>query len=73
MCTSTSPSTPRFNSELSFCQIAFIGPDPHAVQAMGDKIESKKLAKEAGVSMVPGFLDVIKDAEAQLKGIYRVV
>src|SRR5690349_23522593 len=52
----------KFAEGLKKAKIAFIGPDPHAVQAMGDKIESKKLAKEAGVSMVPGFLDVIKDA-----------
>jgi propionyl-CoA carboxylase alpha chain len=36
--------------------IAFIGPPPNAIAAMGDKIESKKLAKEAGVNVVPGFL-----------------
>ncbi|MGD9662610.1 MAG: acetyl-CoA carboxylase biotin carboxylase subunit [Porticoccaceae bacterium] len=43
--------------------IAFIGPGSHAIAAMGDKIESKKLAKEAGVNTVPGYLGVIKDAE----------
>ncbi|MDQ7246057.1 acetyl-CoA carboxylase biotin carboxylase subunit [Dongia sedimenti] len=57
----------KFAEALKKAKIAFIGPDPHAVQAMGDKIESKKLAKEAGVSMVPGFLDVIKDAEHCVK------
>ncbi|HZF94518.1 MAG TPA: acetyl/propionyl/methylcrotonyl-CoA carboxylase subunit alpha [Allosphingosinicella sp.] len=36
--------------------IAFIGPPPNAIAAMGDKIESKKLAKAAGVNVVPGFL-----------------
>ena len=35
--------------------IAFIGPPPNAIAAMGDKIESKKLAKAAGVNVVPGF------------------
>ena len=34
---------------------------------MGDKIESKKLAKEAGVSSVPGYLGVIKDADEAVK------
>ncbi|MBK1666252.1 acetyl/propionyl-CoA carboxylase subunit alpha [Rhodospirillum rubrum] len=43
--------------------IAFIGPDALAIQAMGDKIESKKLAAKAGVSTVPGYMGVIKDAE----------
>jgi propionyl-CoA carboxylase alpha chain len=57
----------KFAEALKKAKITFIGPDPHAVQAMGDKIESKKLAKEAGVSMVPGFLDVIKDAEHCVK------
>jgi propionyl-CoA carboxylase alpha chain len=42
--------------------IVFIGPNPHAIAAMGDKIESKKAAAAAGVSTVPGFLGVIADA-----------
>ncbi len=52
-----------FQEALSAAGIAFIGPGAHAIQAMGDKIESKKLAAEAGVSTVPGFMGVIKDAE----------
>ncbi|MGN6374137.1 MAG: biotin carboxylase N-terminal domain-containing protein [Sphingomonas sp.] len=43
--------------------IAFIGPPPKAIAAMGDKIESKKLAKEAGVNVVPGYLGEIADPE----------
>ena len=43
--------------------IAFIGPPPNAIAAMGDKIESKKLAKEAGVNVVPGFLGEIRDTD----------
>src|ERR687894_1103837 len=43
--------------------IAFIGPPPNAIAAMGDKIESKKLAKEAGVNVVPGFLGDIATTE----------
>jgi propionyl-CoA carboxylase alpha chain len=42
--------------------IVFIGPNPHAIAAMGDKIESKKAAAAAKVSTVPGFLGVIEDA-----------
>lgn len=47
--------------------ITFIGPDAHAIYAMGDKIESKKLAREAGVNTVPGYLGVIKDADEAVK------
>ncbi|ODP36220.1 acetyl-CoA carboxylase biotin carboxylase subunit [Sphingomonas turrisvirgatae] len=43
--------------------IAFVGPPPAAIAAMGDKIESKKLAKAAGVNVVPGFVGVIDDTE----------
>ncbi len=42
--------------------ITFIGPNPGAIAAMGDKIESKKAAAAAGVSTVPGYLGVIEDA-----------
>jgi propionyl-CoA carboxylase alpha chain len=41
--------------------IAFIGPPPGAIAAMGDKIQSKKLAQAAGVSVVPGFIGEIRD------------
>jgi propionyl-CoA carboxylase alpha chain len=43
--------------------IAFIGPPPGAIAAMGDKIESKKLAKAAGVNVVPGFLGDIASTD----------
>ena len=43
--------------------IAFIGPPAKAIAAMGDKIESKKLAQAAGVSVVPGFIGEIRDTE----------
>ncbi len=43
--------------------IAFVGPPVNAIAAMGDKIESKKLAKEAGVNVVPGYLGEIDDSE----------
>ena len=45
-----------FARALAEAGIAFIGPPPKAIAAMGDKIESKKLAKAAGVNVVPGFL-----------------
>lgn len=40
--------------------VVFIGPDTHAIQAMGDKIESKLLAKKAKVNTIPGFDGVVK-------------
>ena len=50
-----------FAEALAKAGIAFIGPNPKAIAAMGDKIESKKLAKSAGVSTVPGFTGEIAD------------
>lgn len=43
--------------------IAFIGPNPEAIEAMGDKISSKKLAAAAGVSTVPGHMGLIETTE----------
>ena len=47
--------------------IAFIGPPASAIAAMGDKIESKRIAKEAGVNTVPGSPDAIDTTEEALK------
>ncbi len=59
-----------FLSENSvFCEalekegIAFIGPATFAINSMGDKITSKKLADEAGVNTIPGYTDVVKDSD----------
>ncbi len=52
-----------FAAALEEAGIVFIGPGRHAIAAMGDKIESKKLAAAAGVSTVPGYLGVIPSAE----------
>ncbi|MGI3899083.1 MAG: acetyl-CoA carboxylase biotin carboxylase subunit [Janthinobacterium lividum] len=51
-----------FAEALHAASITFIGPNTHAIAAMGDKIESKRFARAAGVSTVPGNLDVIRDA-----------
>jgi propionyl-CoA carboxylase alpha chain len=56
-----------FASALDAAGIAFIGPPIGAIKAMGDKIESKKLAQEAGVSTVPGHLEAITDPEEAVK------
>ena len=47
--------------------VAFIGPPSGAIEAMGDKITSKKIAKEAGVSTVPGYMGLIGDAEEAVR------
>ncbi|MCY1127348.1 acetyl/propionyl/methylcrotonyl-CoA carboxylase subunit alpha [Frigidibacter sp. RF13] len=47
--------------------VVFIGPPSPAIEAMGDKITSKKLAKEAGVSTVPGYMGLIADADEAVK------
>ena len=52
-----------FAEALAKENIAFIGPPVNAIAAMGDKIESKKLAQEAGVNVVPGFVGEIRDTE----------
>ena len=52
-----------FAEALAKENIAFIGPPVNAIAAMGDKIESKKLALEAGVNVVPGFVGEIDDTE----------
>jgi propionyl-CoA carboxylase alpha chain len=52
-----------FAEALAAEGIAFIGPPVNAIAAMGDKIESKKLAMAAGVNVVPGFVGEIDDTE----------
>ena len=47
--------------------VAFIGPPVGAIEAMGDKITSKKIAAEAGVSTVPGYMGLIEDADEAVK------
>jgi propionyl-CoA carboxylase alpha chain len=54
---------PVFARRLEAEGIAFIGPNPHAIEAMGDKITSKKFAAEAGVSTVPGHMGLIDTPE----------
>ena len=56
-----------FASALAAAGVVFVGPGPHAIAAMGDKIESKKLASTAGVSTVPGHLDIVPDPETAVR------
>jgi propionyl-CoA carboxylase alpha chain len=56
-----------FAKALAKAGIAFIGPPPKAIAAMGDKIESKKLAQKAGVNVVPGYLGEIADTNEAVR------
>ncbi|MXQ14929.1 acetyl-CoA carboxylase biotin carboxylase subunit, partial [Microvirga makkahensis] len=56
-----------FPKALAEAGIVFIGPNPGAIAAMGDKIESKKAAAAAKVSTVPGFLGVIEAPEQAVR------
>ena len=55
---------PAFATALAAAGVTFIGPGPEAIAAMGDKIESKRLARAAGISTVPGHLDVVPDPDS---------
>jgi propionyl-CoA carboxylase alpha chain len=52
-----------FAKELAKQNIAFIGPNVEAIINMGDKIKSKKIAEKAGVNVIPGFTQALKDAD----------
>ncbi|WP_339949848.1 acetyl/propionyl/methylcrotonyl-CoA carboxylase subunit alpha [uncultured Albimonas sp.] len=58
---------PKFAKALDEAGVAFIGPPTGAIEAMGDKITSKKLAAEAGVNTVPGYMGLIEDADEAVK------
>ena len=57
----------KFAEALEKEGVVFIGPPSGAIESMGDKITSKKLAMEAGVSTVPGYMGLIADAEEAVK------
>jgi len=57
----------RFAEALDAEGVAFIGPPKKAIEAMGDKITSKKIAQEANVSTVPGYMGLIADADEAVK------
>jgi propionyl-CoA carboxylase alpha chain len=54
---------PKFAEALQAAGLIFVGPPVKAIEAMGDKITSKKLAAAAGVSTVPGHMGLIADAD----------
>ena len=57
----------NFAAALEKAGVVFVGPPSPAIEAMGDKITSKKIAQEAGVSTVPGNMGLIADADEAVK------
>ncbi|MFQ5784090.1 MAG: acetyl-CoA carboxylase biotin carboxylase subunit [Alphaproteobacteria bacterium] len=55
---------PAFVAALDAAEIVFIGPGAEAIAAMGDKLESKRIARQAGVRIIPGHDGILADAEA---------
>ena len=61
-----------FCKALAKAGIVFIGPNTRAIEAMGDKITSKKLADKAGVNTIPGYSGVLRDADHAVKEAGRI-
>ncbi|PRD38730.1 UNVERIFIED_CONTAM: Pcca [Trichonephila clavipes] len=57
----------NFAAALEKEGVVFVGPPSPAIEAMGDKITSKKIAMEAGVNTVPGYMGLIADADEAVK------
>ncbi|KEP70826.1 acetyl-CoA carboxylase [Thioclava dalianensis] len=57
----------KFAEALEANGVTFIGPPASAIEKMGDKITSKKIAQEANVSTVPGYMGLIEDADEAVK------
>ncbi|KIC11494.1 acetyl-CoA carboxylase [Leisingera sp. ANG-M1] len=57
----------KFAEALEAEGVAFVGPPVGAIESMGDKITSKKIAQEAGVSTVPGYMGLIEDADEAVR------
>jgi propionyl-CoA carboxylase alpha chain len=57
----------NFNISKADVGVQFIGPSSKSIQAMGDKIMSKRIAKEAKVNIIPGFDGVITDEQHCIK------
>ena len=57
----------KFAEALDAAGVAFVGPPVGAIEKMGDKITSKKIAQDAGVSTVPGYMGLIEDADDAVK------
>ncbi|MBT3797327.1 MAG: acetyl/propionyl/methylcrotonyl-CoA carboxylase subunit alpha [Porticoccaceae bacterium] len=57
----------KFRDALDTAGIIFIGPGKKAIESMGDKITSKLIAQKAGVNCIPGYTDVVRDADHALE------
>jgi propionyl-CoA carboxylase alpha chain len=57
----------EFSAALADMGVSFLGPDRLAIEAMGDKIESKRIAGKAGVNIIPGFEGEVKTVEEAVK------
>ena len=57
----------KFRDALDAAGIIFIGPGKKAIESMGDKITSKLIAQKAGVNCIPGYTDVVRDADHALE------
>ncbi|MDG2404832.1 MAG: acetyl/propionyl/methylcrotonyl-CoA carboxylase subunit alpha [Paracoccaceae bacterium] len=62
----------KFAEALEKASVAFVGPPVRAIESMGDKITSKKIAQEAGVCTVPGYMGLIEDAVEAVKISNRI-
>ncbi|XP_077866713.1 propionyl-CoA carboxylase alpha chain, mitochondrial-like [Saccoglossus kowalevskii] len=63
----------EFARQLAEHNVAFIGPPTGAIKAMGDKIESKRIANDAKVHTIPGFDGVVKDVDEAVKIANQIV
>jgi propionyl-CoA carboxylase alpha chain len=61
-----------FAEQLSRAGVVFVGPNVHAIRSMGDKIASKRLAREAQVNTIPGYTDVLRDADHAVKIAHEI-
>ncbi|MBT7448714.1 MAG: acetyl/propionyl-CoA carboxylase subunit alpha, partial [Tateyamaria sp.] len=62
----------KFAEALEAAGVVFVGPPVGAIEKMGDKITSKKIAQNAGVNTVPGYMGLIKDADEAVKISHEV-
>ena len=62
----------NFRDEINKIGKVFIGPPSEAIASMGDKIQSKKIAKTAGVNLVPGGLDIIDGLDSAIKEAKKI-
>src|SRR5262245_38719690 len=57
----------HFAEVCESCQIKFIGPNPEAIRLMGDKMTARQTMRKAGVPVVPGSTEIIKDKDEAIK------